>query len=74
MKKLVVPLAIGMIVLTSACSKKVIVSNGEKTKTFHVSGKIETHKDEQNNTITSFESVSGTKFNINTSQYALTIK
>ena len=74
MKKLVVPLAISLILLTSACSKTVMVSNGEKTKTFHVAGKIETHKDDQNNTITSFESVSGTKFNINTSHYALTIR
>ena len=74
MKKIIVPLVLGGMALVSACSKSVIVSNGEQFRLIKVAGKIETHKDSMNNTITSFHSVKGSTFNINMTDYAITIK
>jgi hypothetical protein len=73
MKKLVVPLALAGMALVSSCTKTVLVSDGENSRTIKVAGKIKTYTDAENRNITTFYSVAGTKYNINTENYALTV-
>ncbi|MDX2195343.1 MAG: hypothetical protein NW207_02910 [Cytophagales bacterium] len=60
--------------LLSACTKTLVLSDGEKTKKIHVWRDITATKDSNNNTILSFRSFEGTKYTINTSMYTYKIK
>ncbi len=57
----------------ASCTKTVMVSDGVNTKKIKVVGNVEVVKD-NNNTYTKFESVKGTKYNINNSNYTVSVK
>lgn len=57
----------------ASCTKTVMVSDGVNTKKIKVVGNVEVVKD-NNSTYTKFESVKGTKYNINNSNYTVSVK
>jgi hypothetical protein len=57
-----------------SCSKKVVLSDGERTKVIKVAGEIKMIRDQNNQLYASFESTKGTKYSINTSDYQMKIK
>jgi hypothetical protein len=57
----------------ASCTKTVMVSDGVNTKKIKVVGNVEVVKD-NNNTYTKFESVKGTRYNINNSNYTVSVK
>lgn len=59
----------------ASCTKTVMVSDGVNTKRIKVVGNVEVVKDKNNNSsYTKFESVKGTKYNINNSNYTVSVK
>jgi len=74
MKKSILIAGALAITILSSCSKTLILTDGQNVKKIQVSSKIETMKDESNNTILSFQSVLGTKYSINTANYTYIIK
>jgi hypothetical protein len=58
----------------ASCTKTVMVSDGVNTKKIKVVGKVDVVKDSNNNSYTKFESVKGTKYNINNSNYSVSVK
>lgn len=57
----------------ASCTKTVMVSDGVNTKKIKVVGNVEVVKD-NNSTYTKFESVKGTRYNINNSNYTVSVK
>lgn len=57
----------------ASCTKTVMVSDGVNTKRIKVIGNVEVVKD-NNSTYTKFESVKGTRYNINNSNYTVSVK
>jgi hypothetical protein len=57
----------------ASCTKTVMVSDGVNTKKIKVIGNVEVVKD-NNSTYTKFESVKGTRYNINNSNYTVSVK
>ncbi len=58
----------------SSCAKTVVLSNGEQTKRIKVVGEVTQTRDSLNNMFTSFVSVKGTKYNINSANYIVIVK
>lgn len=75
-KKMVAMYLAGIIsmVVFSSCTKTVLLSNGEQTKKIKVVGEVSQKRDSLNNMYTSFESVKGTKYNINSANYIVIVK
>lgn len=74
MKKIVLIAGTLAVMMLSSCSKTIILTDGQNIKKIRVAYTIESKKDEDNNSILTFESLLGTKYSINTSKYTYVIK
>jgi hypothetical protein len=72
-KKILIAGAVAVAILSS-CSKTLILSDGKQEKKIKVAHAIKTDRNQDNNTILSFQSVLGTKYSINTTNYTYVIK
>lgn len=67
-------LILSLIGFMMSCSKTVVVSDGVTTKKIKIKGNVAVVSDSNNNTYSKFESVKGTKYNINNKNYTVSMK
>ncbi|HTF82026.1 MAG TPA: hypothetical protein VL947_09885 [Cytophagales bacterium] len=64
---------LAIVAFLASCSKTVMVSDGVNTKKIKIVGNVEVVK-ENEKTYSKFESVKGTKYNIDNSNYTVSVK